>query len=179
MKDRTLEIKKAGEEKKENKLEKVQSVLTSGGIIRHHDLLRDAIYDTGYAWQRPSKEDRNLFDDSSRPEGERRGRGKAEEERKGKERGDKIEAKRKDENELEKAQSVLTSGGIIRHHDLLRDAIYDMGYAWQRPSKEDRNLFDDSSRPEGERRGRGKRRRKGKGKKGEARSKQSKRMKSN
>ena len=155
MKDRTLEIKKAGEEKKENKLEKVQSVLTSGGIIRHHDLLRDAIYDMGYAWQRPSKEDRNLFDDSSRPEGERRGRGKAEEERKGKERGDKIEAKRKDENELEKAQSVLTSGGIIRHHDLLRDATYTtpctptLTSPHSRPSKEERDLLDDFSRPEG------------------------------
>ena len=44
------------------------------------------------------------------------------EEVKGKGRKDKIKAKRKDEIELEKAQSVLTSGGIIRRHDLLLDA---------------------------------------------------------
>ena len=41
---------------------------TSGGIIRRHDLLRDAIFDTAYAaLLRPQKEERNLLDDSSRP----------------------------------------------------------------------------------------------------------------
>ena len=41
---------------------------TSGGIIRRHDLLRDAIFDTAYAaLLRPKKEERNLLDDDSRP----------------------------------------------------------------------------------------------------------------
>ena len=46
----------------------VSACHTSGGIIRRHDLLRDAIFDTAYAaLLRPQKEERNLLDDSSRP----------------------------------------------------------------------------------------------------------------
>ena len=81
------------------------------------------------------------------------------EEVKGNGRKDKIEAKRKDEIELEKAQSVLTSGGIVRRHDLLRDANLTttqctsptLNSPHSRPSKEERDLLDDLSRPEGER----------------------------
>ena len=41
---------------------------TTGGLIRRHDLLRDAIFDTAHAaLLRPQKEERNLLDDSSRP----------------------------------------------------------------------------------------------------------------
>ena len=41
---------------------------TSGGIVRRHDLLRDAIFDTAYAaLLRPQKEERNMLDDASRP----------------------------------------------------------------------------------------------------------------
>ena len=41
---------------------------TSGGIIRRHDLLRDAVFDTAYAaLLRPKKEERNLLNDDSRP----------------------------------------------------------------------------------------------------------------
>ena len=73
-----------------------------------------------------------------------------------KEKGkDKIEAKRKDEIELEKALSVLTSGGIVRRRDLLRDANFTttptLNSPHLRPSKEERDLLDDFSRPEGER----------------------------
>ena len=40
----------------------------TGGIIRRHDLLWDAIFDTAYAaLLRPTKEERNLLDDASRP----------------------------------------------------------------------------------------------------------------
>ena len=84
-------------------------------------------------------------------------RKKAEEHVKEKGRKDKIEIKRKDEFELEKAQSVLTSGGIIRRHDLLRDATYTtpctptLTSPHSRHSKEERDLLDDFSRPEGER----------------------------
>ena len=81
------------------------------------------------------------------------------EEVKGKGRKDKIKAKRKDEIELEKAQSVLTSGGIVRRHDLLRDANLTttqctsptLNSPHLRPSKEERDLLNDPSRPEGER----------------------------
>merc|ERR1712168_239463 len=77
--------------------------------------------------------------------------------KKGKERKDRIEAKRKDEVKLEEAQSVLTSGGIIRRHDLLRDATYTtpctptLTSPHSHPSKEERDLLDDFSRPVGER----------------------------
>ena len=80
-----------------------------------------------------------------------------EEGKKGNERKDRIRAGRKDEIKLEKAQSVLTSGGIIRRHDLLRDATYTtpctptLTSPHSRPSKEERDLLDDFSRPEGER----------------------------
>ena len=81
------------------------------------------------------------------------------EEVKGKGRKDKIKAKRKDEIELEKAQSVLTSGGIVRRHDLLRDANLTttqctsptLNSPHSHPSKEGRDLLDDPSRLEGER----------------------------
>ena len=63
---------------------------TSGGIIRRHDLLRDATYTTPCTptltspHLRPSKEERDLLDDPSRPEGERKKQKKAEDGRKGK-----------------------------------------------------------------------------------------------
>ena len=108
---------------------------------------------------RPSKEERDLLDDFSHPETERKKRKKVEEGKKGNERKDRIRAKQKDEIELEKAQSVLTSGGTVHCHDLLRDANLTttqctsptLNSPHSHPSKEGRDLPDDPSRPEGER----------------------------